>query len=429
MKFIDLFSGLGGFHVGLKNNGHECVFSCEIDKDLRDLYESNHGVRPHDDIRTARESEIPAHDILCAGFPCQPFSLAGKKKGATCPESGRLIDHVVRIAKHHKPKFILLENVPNVLTIENGQFWNYVRSSFELIGYKMDYRIISPVDLGIPQNRKRVFILGTRSDVKNESFKWPSASDEGIIKVSLNEILDNSLHHKKLEIKKSDTLLLWQELLNGLNIETLSGVSIVAPEFGANYPENFVNLSLKDMRQYKGAYGQSLERCRTWSELLSHIPSYAQKNKKISPWILKSVRFSRNLYQENKGLCEKWSKKLNKINNSWQILEWRGDHTKHVIGNHVVQFRASGIRVLRADVAPSLIAMTPTQIPIIPSESRYVSKYEAAKLQHLHTLKKLPEKNNAAFKALGNAVNAKIIELIGRNLTSINSHASTINSV
>ncbi|MBR7777945.1 DNA cytosine methyltransferase [Undibacterium rugosum] len=419
MKFIDIFSGLGGFHVGLKNNGHECVFSCEINEDLRDLYEINHGIRPHDDIRTVSESDVPAHDILCAGFPCQPFSLAGKKKGAKCPESGRLIDHVVRIADYHKPQFVLLENVPNVLTIENGTFWDYVRNSFERIGYRIDYRVISPVDLGIPQNRKRVFILGTRSDINAESFKWPSASDEGIVRVSLEEVLDNTLDHKKLESKKSDILALWQELLNGLNIATLCSVSIVAPEFGATYPENFSKLSLRELKHYKGAYGQSLEHCHTWAELLALMPSYVQKGKQIPQWMLKSIRFSRNLYQANENFCDQWAKKLSKINNSWQILEWRGAHVKHVIKDHIVQFRASGIRILKADIAPSLIAMTPTQIPIIPSESRYVSKHEAAKLQYLHTLKKLPEKNNAAFKALGNAVNAKIIELIGKNLIPV----------
>lgn len=417
MKFIDLFSGLGGFHVGLKNNGHECVFSCEIDKNLRALYEVNHGIKPHDDIRTVKESDVPPHDILCAGFPCQPFSIAGKRKGAKCPESGKLIDHVLRIAKHHKPKFILLENVPNVLTIENGQFWEYVRTSFESIGYNIDYRVISPVDLGIPQNRKRVFIFGSRSDINAEAFKWPTSTDDGIVKVNLGEILDNSLDHKKLEPKKSQTLEVWQDLLNTLNISKLGCISIVAPEFGANYPENFNTLSIEEIKLYKGAYGASLENCNTWDEVLLKLPSYVRKNKQIPQWILKSARYSREIYKNNRIFCDQWSVKLDKNNNSWQVLEWRGDSVDHSINHHIVQFRASGIRVLRSNVAPSLIAMTPTQTPIVPSELRYVSKYEAAKLQYLHNLKKLPEKNNEAFKALGNAVNARIIELIGRNLT------------
>lgn len=417
MKFIDLFSGLGGFHVGLKNNGHECVFSCEIDADLRELYQINHGILPHDDIRTINENTIPEHEILCAGFPCQPFSLAGKRKGAECPESGKLIDHVLRIAKHHQPKFVLLENVPNVLTIADGEFWHYLRTSFEDIGYKIDCKIISPVDLGIPQNRKRVFILGIRKDIDGSTFSWPNASTDEIKNIPLSDILDNSLEHKKLEDGKQELLKHWQDLLNNLELKSLGSISIVAPEFGADYPEDFSKLSLIEMKNYKGAYGASLKGCRTWSDVLELMPSYVKKNRKIPGWIIKSTEFSRELYRANETLCNQWSTKLNKVNNSWQILEWRGRRTELLLKNHIVQFRASGIRIMNSKVAPSLIAMTPTQIPVIPSESRYISKHEAAKLQHLHLLNKLPSKNQAAFKALGNAVNAKIIELIGKRIS------------
>lgn len=203
MKFIDLFSGLGGFHVGLKNNGHECVFSCEIDADLRELYKVNHEIMPHDDIRTIDEVKVPAHDILCAGFPCQPFSLAGKKKGAKCPASGKLIDHVVRIAKYHKPKFVLLENVPNVITIEDGLFWEYIQNAFQEIGYTLDFKIISPTDVGIPQNRKRVFIIGIRSDIDKRQFEWPNF-EASLQQPNLQLLLNSTFEHKKLEPKKID---------------------------------------------------------------------------------------------------------------------------------------------------------------------------------------------------------------------------------
>lgn len=416
MRFVDLFSGLGGFHVGLKNNGHECVFSCEIDSNLRELYRINHGIMPHDDIRTVDETKVPAHDILCAGFPCQPFSLAGKKKGSECPTSGRLIDHVIRIANYHHPKFVLLENVPNILTIANGSFWKYLNSSFENIGYKVDYKIISPVDLGIPQNRKRIFILCTRKDVDSSSFKWPDASNEKIVEIKLRDVLDSKFEHKQLEVKKIELLKHWQELLYKLELDNLSCISLVAPEFGASYPYDFSKLSLNEMRLYKGAYGQSLSKCKTWKEVIDLLPSYAQKECKTPQWIMKSAQFSREIYKKQREVCDNWSSGLDKNNNSWQILEWRGNHTNHNIYEHLIQFRASGIRIMNPDIAPSLIAMTPTQIPIIPSESRYISKYEAAKLQNLHLLKNLPTGNNAAFKALGNAVNAKLVELVSKSL-------------
>ena len=91
MRFIDLFAGLGGFHQALESIGHECVFASELNNDLADLYERNFGVRPHGDIRQAID-QVPAHDILCAGFPCQPFSKAGEQKGFDCPQWGDLYD-------------------------------------------------------------------------------------------------------------------------------------------------------------------------------------------------------------------------------------------------------------------------------------------------------------------------------------------------
>ncbi|ENV37510.1 hypothetical protein F959_01633 [Acinetobacter venetianus RAG-1 = CIP 110063] len=413
MKFIDLFSGLGGFHVGLSKHGHQCVFSCELDESLRELYKINHDIVPHDDIRTVKEDEIPEHDILCAGFPCQPFSLAGKKKGAKCPDSGKLIDHVLRIVQYHQPKYIFLENVPNVITIEDGAFWDYLKNSFESLNYRLEYKIISPTDIGIPQNRKRVFIVGKRNDLV-KAFEWPKLKNAK--KNDFQKLLNDNFEHKKLEPQKVQLLEKWQELLDVLNLEEITGVSIVAPEFGADYPLDFSNLTLEEIKKYKGAYGKELKNCKNWDEVLSFMPSYTKKNFRVASWITKSIIYSRGLYKENTKACEEWKIGFHFTNNSWQILEWRGLRNNPNIFNHLVQFRASGIRILKSNIAPSLIAMTPTQIPVIPSQNRYVSTQEAAKLQYLHKLKALPNDRKAAFKALGNAVNAKIVELISYNL-------------
>ena len=401
MKFVDLFAGLGGFHVGLKNLGHECVFACEIDAGLRQLYEKNHGIYPVGDIREVNPSDIPKHDILCAGFPCQPFSLAGKKKGAKCPESGKLIDYVIEIAKFHKPAYVLLENVPNILTIEDGAFWDYLQKSFKKINYRVQYKVISPVDLGIPQNRKRVFVVATRAIEHSPIYTWPAISPK---KEILFDILEPQSIDRKLEDPKVALLQLWQELLNTLNLQSLPSVSIVAPEFGATYPVNFQQISLKNMKRYKGAYGVSLASCKSWEDLMANLPSYTITNKKQPTWMLRSIQFTRELFNENSKKCMLWSEKLEKKHNSWQILEWRGKRTELNIYKHLVQFRASGIRVLKPETAPSLISMTPTQVPVIPLAKRYLSAYEAAKLQNLHTLKYLPSGTTKAFKALGNAV-------------------------
>lgn len=412
-RFVDLFAGIGGFHAGMAENGGECVFACEIDNNLRQIYRNNFGVFPEGDIKKVDEKIVPSHDILCAGFPCQPFSLAGKKKGQACPDSGQLINEVVRIAEYHKPRYILLENVPNIITIDNGAFWVYINKKFNQIGYSLCHRVISPVDIGIPQNRNRVFIVACRDEVDKYKIAWPKKELKCI---SLENVLDHEGAFRMLEPAKAGLLMHWQELLENINITVLHSVSIVAPEFGANYPKNFSRITLKEMREYKGAYGQSLRECRNWKEALEKLPSYVRKNRKVPGWISDSVDFSRNLYEENTIVAEQWIINLPRENNSWQILEWRGERNNLSINSHLVQFRASGIRVLRKNLAPSLISMTSTQVPIIPWLGRYISVREAAKLQNLHHLPSLPNNNSAAFKAFGNAVNAKIVSIVVSNL-------------
>ncbi|MCM7773474.1 DNA cytosine methyltransferase [Enterobacter asburiae] len=412
-RFVDLFAGIGGFHAGMAENGGNCVFACEIDENLREIYRNNFGIYPEGDIRQVDEKCVPSHDILCAGFPCQPFSLAGKKKGQTCPESGQLIDEVVRIARYHNPRYVLLENVPNIITIDNGGFWRYMNDRFNSIGYSLHHRVLSPVDIGVPQNRQRVFIVACRDEADTHTLNWPEQVSHC---ERLENILDQEGTFKTLEPAKVSLLAHWQQLLYKLNISGLQAVSITAPEFGANYPKDFSRLPLKELRKYSGAYGQSLQGCKTWADALSKLPSYVRKHRQVPYWLSDSVDFSRKLYAENRAVADTWIVDLPRHNNSWQILEWRGQHTDLTINNHLIQFRASGIRVFRKDVAPSLISMTPTQVPVIPWLGRYISVREAAKLQNLHHLTSLPDNNSAAFRAFGNAVNARIVSMVVSNL-------------
>jgi len=418
MKFIDLFAGLGGFHHGMSNaGGFECVFASELDPDLRSLYYENHGIEAAGDITKIDETSIPKHEVLCAGFPCQPFSKAGKKKGAKCPKSGMLIHDILRIVKYHEPRFVLLENVPNILTIEDGKFWKLITSSFKKLGYKIDYQVFSPLEFDIPQNRKRVYVVCCKHEEDLGKFKWPEKV--GLNSNSLNSLLDiNPQEYRSLEPSKLVQLDKWQELLFNCGEEYMKQLSIVAPEFGATYPKNFSGLTLKELRNYKGAYGQSLSDCRTWESALKLMPKYVFKNRRVPDWLIQSIDLSRNLYEQNKEFLDKWKESIDRKNNSWQILEWRGYSNNLNIKDHNIQFRASGIRILKTEKAPSLIAMTPTQIPIIGSQMRYLTDKEGSKLQHLQGLKKLPDGTAQAFKALGNAVNARIIELISRNLST-----------
>ena len=124
LRFDDLFAGLGGFHLALRALGHECVFASEIDEGLCDLYERNFSIRPQGDLRSVREKHIPAHDVLCAGFPCQPFSKAGEQRGTKCKLWGDLFSkHVLRVMRYHRPTYLLMENVANLERHNAGRTW------------------------------------------------------------------------------------------------------------------------------------------------------------------------------------------------------------------------------------------------------------------------------------------------------------------
>lgn len=162
-RFVDLFCGIGGFRVALQREGMECVFSSDIDPYVQDVYEDNFGERPLGDITGIQEDEIPEHDILCAGFPCQSFSRSGNRLGLA-DERGRLFYDIVRIAKHHKPLVLLLENVKTILTLDNGKVISTIENRLDRIGYRVHYHVLNSSEYGIPQKRERVYFACLRKD-------------------------------------------------------------------------------------------------------------------------------------------------------------------------------------------------------------------------------------------------------------------------
>lgn len=169
LRFIDLFAGLGGFHLALKQLGHKCVFACEIDEVLTALYEKNFGLRPHGDIRILDLGNVPSHDILCAGFPCQPFSKAGGQEGFRCPQWGDLIDYVIKILRMYKPQYFIIENVPNLVRHGQGKTWRTIEHRLRLAGYSVSDALLSPHQFGVPQIRDRAFILSAPATGKAPS--------------------------------------------------------------------------------------------------------------------------------------------------------------------------------------------------------------------------------------------------------------------
>lgn len=414
LRFIDLFAGLGGFHVGLSRLGVECVFASELDPELRKLYANNFGILPEGDIRQVDEKTIPKHDILCAGFPCQPFSIAGKKKGAKCPSSGKLIDDVLRIVEYHEPKFVLLENVPSILTIANGKFWQYIKKSFNKLGYQLDYRIYSPHEFGIPQKRQRVFVVAAKEGFSQ--IAWPITKNLQLLPIIQNTNTNLKTEIRNIEPQKLQVLNKWQALVN--HTQKMVHHSILAPEFGANYPlDGIDHLGVEELSRFKGAFGKELIECSSREEMIKCLPKYMQNGNERPPaWIKNSIIYSRDLYKMDIPFFDEWKIGMIEMPISWQKLEWRGMRDDIDIWKHIIQFRASGIRILRAEYAPSLVAMTPTQTPILGVKKRYMTVNEAAALQSLQSLKELPTLNSKAFKALGNAVNAFIVQEIASKL-------------
>jgi DNA (cytosine-5)-methyltransferase 1 len=174
-KFIDLFAGIGGFRIAMQSLGGKCVFSSEIDKYAKQTYDLNFGEVPFGDITKIDENDIPEHDILCAGFPCQSFSIAGKRKGFEDETRGTLFFDIARIIKAKKPKAFFLENVKGLTNHNKGQTLKTILKVLrEDLGYYVPQpKVINAKDFGVPQNRERIFIIGFRKDLGINEFEYP----------------------------------------------------------------------------------------------------------------------------------------------------------------------------------------------------------------------------------------------------------------
>jgi DNA (cytosine-5)-methyltransferase 1 len=172
LKFIDLFAGIGGFHLALNSFDSKCVYSSEWDKHSQRVYEKNFKIKPDGDITLVNEKKIPVHDILCGGFPCQAFSISGKQKGFE-DSRGTLFFDIARIAKHHQPKLLFLENVYNLERHDNGKTLKTILSVLDDIGYTTFTRVLNASHYGVPQIRKRIFFVCFRKDLKVTTFKFP----------------------------------------------------------------------------------------------------------------------------------------------------------------------------------------------------------------------------------------------------------------
>ncbi|MCL4200393.1 DNA (cytosine-5-)-methyltransferase [Patescibacteria group bacterium] len=187
-KFIDLFAGIGGTRIAFERAGGGCVFSSEWDLSCQKTYQANFNEIPHGDITKIEGDDIPDFDVLVAGFPCQPFSSIGKRQGFMHATQGTLFYDVLRIIKNKKNKAFLLENVPGLTTHDGGNTFKIILKALDEVGYKVFTKILDAADFGVPQQRKRIYIVGFRKDIYGDiNFEFPKPS---INKVFINEFIE-----------------------------------------------------------------------------------------------------------------------------------------------------------------------------------------------------------------------------------------------
>ncbi|MBF2056770.1 MAG: DNA (cytosine-5-)-methyltransferase [Cyanobacterium sp. T60_A2020_053] len=224
IKFIDLFAGIGGFHQALNFYGAQCVFASEWDKNCQKIYQENYGILPAGDITKIPAHNIPNHDILCAGFPCQAFSISGKKLGFE-DTRGTLFFDVVRIASYHQPQILILENVKNFATHDQGNTLKVVKNSLQEIGYNVFEKVLNSSYFGVPQKRERIYIIAFRNDLNFTNFIFPSLEN------SQTKLIDFCLDDKETKefiIRRNDVIF-----KENITIE---------PDINGNYPQKPIRI-------------------------------------------------------------------------------------------------------------------------------------------------------------------------------------------
>ena len=385
LKFIDLFSGIGGFHLALKSLGAECVLACDIDEKCREMYEKNFGIKPKEDITKLDAADIPDFDILCGGFPCQAFSHAGKQGGLE-DTRGTLFRDVCRILIAKKPKYFLLENVKNLKGHDDGKTWITIHKCLTDSGYTTydSPIVLSPHQIGVPQHRERVFILGVRNDlvpatgIKEFPAVTPTPTDIHTILLDDKDIpAGSSLSTGDLEV-----LALWEEIVQ---------------HFAKKTPI------------YK------LPTFPMWSDDWDTTADIT----KLPDWKQKFINQNREFYKSNKEFLGPWLSRARANSNftgarrkfEWQCGSFQDSDS---LWKLLFQFRPSGIRVKRATYSPALVAMA--QIVAVGAKKRKLVPREVARLQSFPDDYKIHPSSSVAYKQFGNSVNVKVIQHMARHL-------------
>jgi DNA (cytosine-5)-methyltransferase 1 len=392
--FIDLFAGIGGFHGAMSALGGKCVYAVEIDEAAAAVYQRNWGVDPFGDVTVDSnddEVRVPAHDVLCAGFPCQPFSKSGAQFGME-ETRGTLFWNILRIIEMRRPAVVLLENVRNLAGPRHQHEWQVIIETLRKQGYRVSEtpaifspHLIAPEFGGRPQVRERIFITATR------------LPDDGDFSLEADPVVTNR------PVAGWDPQT-W-DLLSDLPLESpdvIPGCELSDSErLWIDAWDDFVTLMWEERE------GRRLPGFPLWADAwvrtkdLDLSDVYAQPKWKAD-FLIKNAKF----YSAHKKVIDKWARKwgvyTDKFPPSRRKLEWQAQDTPR-LWDTVMHFRPSGIRAKRPTYLPALVAITQTSV--IGSKKRRLSPREAARLQGLPEWFDFGEQSNAAtYKQLGNGV-------------------------
>ena len=403
MKFIDLCCGIGGFHQALKNMGFECVMASDIDEECRENYKINYNIEPKGDLTKIKVEDIPKFNILCAGFPCQPFSKAGEQKGFN-DARGNIFFDICKIIKYHNPEYIILENVRNLASHDKGNTWKVIYETLNNLNYYTYNKpiILNTLYFGVPQSRERVVILCKRKDL-GELPELPLITKKCIKKTTLSSIIEDTVSKKyNLNEKLKVTEDIWNEFIKLCNLNNVDIPKF--PIWTDWWDSDGINTTITKI-------DKKLTEEENKINILKKQKLFYNKYKK---WI----DSNREFYNKNKYFLQEWlfkSRKQELWVGAVRKMEWQ-IKGKNISMNQVLWSpRGSGIRIKNIEYSPTLVAMA-SMIPIYGPKSRMLSPRECARLQSFPEDYIIHSNDKIAYKQFGNAVNVKMIEHSARFL-------------
>lgn len=404
--FVDLFAGIGGFHQAMRALKGECIMAAEIDTACVETYNRNFKTiegKIRGDVKDIIPKTIKPFDVLCAGFPCQPFSKAGQQKGFQDEKRGNLFYSILDIIDDHPEiKFIILENVRNLA--DKTENWDIIRSELMTRDFYITQTpiILSPSDFGIPQIRERVYILGIKKSIRNEQ-----VLTNGYIHL---EDLDLDRHLKKCKMGAAWTIL-EGDVDNAYCISDEAELMIEAWD----ELRKETQIGVLGFPLWIHCFGIGINDTETLKLDLGY--------EGMPQWKKNFVNRNREFYLDNRDVIDKWIEKYDMLNRIklFQKFEWNCGTDVQDIHDAIIQIRQSGIRVKRPTYYPSLVAIVNT--PIIWDKAkehfRYITPREAANLQSFRKNYKFVGTDKQIYRQLGNSVNVKILKLLGKSLFAL----------